>query len=70
MSILSTVKIRHSEVPAGYIVINQSDYDPAKHTLFEVPPSPDPEKPPLMLEVNEVPEKKTTRKTAQPVDQT
>ena len=70
MPAIKTVKIRSEATESGYMIINEPDYDPKKHTLYETPPQPDIEKPPLALEVSEVPEKKTTRKTSQSVDQT
>lgn len=69
MARLETVKIKSSLVPAGFMVINKSDFDQAKDILYETAPSPDPEKPPLMLEVNETPvDKKTSKKTSQSTD--
>lgn len=42
-----TVRIKspvNDENPAGYVVINESDFDAAKHELFDVDPAPKPRK--------------------------
>lgn len=71
MATIKTVKIRSEVTSAGFMVINESDYDAKKHTLYETPPQPDIEKPPLALEVSDSPaEKKTAKKSSQSVDQT
>lgn len=64
MAIIKTVKIRSEATASGYIIINESDYDAKKHTLYETPPQPDIEKLPLAVEVSEPePEKKPKRTT-------
>lgn len=71
MAIIKTVKIRSEVTASGYIIINESDYDAKKHTLYETPPQPDIEKPPLALEVSDSPtEKKTAKKSTPSVEQT
>lgn len=53
MPAIKTVRIRSEATESGYMIINEPDYDPKKHTLYETPPQPDIEKPPLALEVSE-----------------
>ena len=40
MSACPTVKIASKTHPSGYIIINESDFDPAFHALFDVSPAP------------------------------
>lgn len=64
MAKINTVKIRCESTPLGYMIINEFDYDPKKHTLYETPPQPDIERPPLAIEVNEPEPEKKTRKSS------
>lgn len=64
MAIIKTVKIRSEATASGYIIINESDYDAKKHTLYETPPQPDIEKPPVAVEVSESEPEKKTRKVS------
>lgn len=42
MSALPTVKIKRPDNDrGGFAIINESDFDPAKHELFDAPPSED-----------------------------
>jgi hypothetical protein len=48
-----TVSVKHAASPGGYYVINESDFDPAKHERHEPavvvpPPPPLPPPPPAM----------------------
>jgi hypothetical protein len=36
---LPTVKVKCQDTPMGYIIINASDFDPAKHERFDEPKS-------------------------------
>lgn len=40
---MDLVKVKHDVL--GFVFVNQKDFDPAVHTLFEAPPAP-PEKTP------------------------
>lgn len=33
-----TVMVAHPTMPGGYLIINESDFDPARHRLYEVMP--------------------------------
>lgn len=51
MSELETLKVKHPTEEGDYTIINKSDFDEGKHTLFDTPkepkapkPSPDPKK--------------------------
>ena len=43
MARIPTVKIHHPHDPAEPLIINESDFNPAEHTLWaDLPPPPDP----------------------------
>lgn len=41
---IPTVRIKR-DTPKGYAIINESDFDPKRHTLYNPEPAPAPEKP-------------------------
>ncbi len=44
---IPTVKVARPELPGGYVVINEADFDPATMTLFDENAPPVPEKKPV-----------------------
>ena len=40
MGQLPTVTIKDPRQPGGFLIINQMDFDPAKHEMFDAAPQP------------------------------
>ena len=39
-----TIRIKDDKAPGGFVEINESDYDPKKHTIYQPEEKPKPKK--------------------------